>query len=260
MRAEQESSDDIDWRPPPPGWHDWLMLVIAALFVAAGLAMLPSEPDAGIVTLAIFGSCLAVFVSTIWRKLRYRKFKASQVEVAGGVPIRPKVGWAIGLGLWLAVLGIVLVVFGHDYPFVFRLLGGGVGLTGLGLAMGTALRWWPGGYLQFDPDTLTIAQKNWRAVIPWDRIAGVYEGEYQNNPVVLIDVASPETLAIMPPSAAAKAMKAIGQSRAWLGADFAIMTTHYGIDRPVLAAALRRYASDASTRAGLGRLLPSAER
>ncbi len=251
-----ESEGDARWRPPPPSWHDWLMLAIGVLFVIAGFAILPSDPDVGIVTLAMFGSCLAVFVNTIWRKLRYRALRPSHVEVTGGVPIKPRMGWAIGLGLWLAALGVIFVVFGHAYPLLFRVLGGFVAAVGMLLFLGTALGRWPGGYLQFDPETLTIAQKNWRAVIPWDRISGVYEGEYQNNPIVLIDVAGVETLNILPPSAVARAMTAIGQSRAWMGADFAIMTTHYGIDRPVLAAALRRYALDASARAGLRPSLP----
>ncbi len=44
---------------------------------------------------------------------------------------------------------------------------------------------------------------------------------------------------------------AIGQSEALMGADFAIMTAHYGISLPVLGAAVARYAQDTSARAEL---------
>jgi hypothetical protein len=236
---------------PPPSWQEWLLLAINLIFVVMGLLILPHDRDAGIVTLALFGSCLVSSAATILRKRRFGRFSAEKVDVIGGVPIRAQAGLMKLLGAWLLILGIILVVFGHDYPQYFRYLSWFVALVGAAVLGGALAGLWPGGYLQFDPDALTIAQRTWRARIPWDEITSVSAGEYQSNPVLLIDVADGARLNIMPPEETARAMKAIAQSQAMMGADFAIMTTHYGIDLPVLGATVARYVQDASARAEL---------
>src|SRR5215475_4487259 len=58
---------------PKPGLRDWILLGIAATFVLAGMVAFPSNPNVGIVTMAFFGLCGAVFASTIIRKLRFRR-------------------------------------------------------------------------------------------------------------------------------------------------------------------------------------------
>ena len=72
-----------------------------------------------------------------------------------------------------------------------------------------------------------------------------------SNPVLLIAIADADSLGIEPRQATGRAMKAIARSRSLMGADFMIMTTHYGIDLPVLADAIARYVNDVSARAEL---------
>ncbi len=238
-------------RRPRPTFQDWLLLAINVVFVAMGLVILPSKPDVGVVTLAFFGSCLVVTAGSVWRKLRDRRFSADTVEVVGGVPIRPRVGLFSLAGLWMLALGTVLIVFGHAYPLLFRIIAGFIALVGAGLLVAVVVGVWPAGYLRFDPDALTIAERGWCAVIPWHEIAAVREGDYHTNPVLLIDVADVDGLAIEPPAARLRAMKKIAQNQSYLYADFAIMPTHYGIGLPALAAAVIRYATDATARAEL---------
>ncbi|MGI9424244.1 MAG: hypothetical protein ACR2PA_13715 [Hyphomicrobiaceae bacterium] len=238
-------------RYPPPTGQDWLLLAISIVFVVMGAIILTNDRDVGIVTLAFFGSCLAVSVGTILRKYRFRRFAAEKVDVTGGVPIRPKTGIAGLVGAWLLVLGLILVTFGHDYPLVFRLIAGFIAVVGVVFLAAALTGQWPGGYLLFDPEHLTIAQRGWRARIPWDEITAVHESEFHSNPVLLVEVADPIRLEITPSAAQERAMKSIAGTQAMMGADFAIMTMHYGIDLPVLAAAVARYVQDATARAEL---------
>ena len=243
---------------PPPSFRDWALLAIGVTFVIMGLAILPSNRDVGIVTLAMFGSCTAVFVAQILSKYRSRRFTASKVEVAGGVPIRPKRGLGWLLGGWLFGLGVILFVFGASYPAPFRWLAGFVAAVGTTLLIATALGRFPGGYLQFDPDALTIARGRWRARIPWDDVGLVLEADLNGNPVLLIAVDDLDAVTIEPPEVKVQAYRAIAKNRKWLGYEFAIMATHYGIDLPVLAATVNHYARDPRTRAGLRKRLPGA--
>ena len=224
------------------------MLAIGVTVVVMGLFILPSNRDIGIVTLAMFGSCTAVFAAQILSKYRFRKFTATAVEVAGGVPIRPRRGLGWLMGSWMLALGVILIVFGASYPAPFRWLAGFVAVVGVVLLIATALGLFPGGYLQFDPDALTIGQRRWSARIPWDAIGSVHEGEFSGNPILLIAVNDVAALAISPPDARTAAYKSMAKSAAMFGAEFAIMTTHYGIDLPVLAAAVTHYARDAEAR------------
>ena len=63
-------------RFPPPTRQEWVLLAINIAVVLMGLMLLRDDRDKGIVTLALFGSCLAVTAGTIIRKRRYRKFSA----------------------------------------------------------------------------------------------------------------------------------------------------------------------------------------
>ena len=254
QRHNGAMSEDFSQHPPPT-LHDWLMLAIGIVFVAMGLVILPSKPDVGIVTLAMFGTCLVVFAAIIGRKLRTRKFTASKVDVVGGIPIRPNKALMVVMGLWMLALGLIMIVYGYSYPLLFRVIAAFVAVVGVVLFVGAALGKWPGGYLQFDPDCLTIARRRWSARIPWHSIAAVHEAEYHSNPVLLIAVPDLAAIAIEPASATAGAFKAIAKMQTYMGAEFAIMSTHYGIDLPVLAAAVTRYASAAAARKELGQRL-----
>lgn len=228
------------------------MLAINIGFVVMGFVILPSKPDVGFVTLAFFGSCLVVASGTILRKFRFRRFSAENVQVPGGVPIRQCRALFLILGGWLLMLGTILAVVGAGYPMMFRILGGGVGLVGLGLFAAAVAGWLPGGFLQFDPDHLTIGQGGWLARIPWDAIAGLHEGELHSNPVLFIVVSDLGSLTVEPPSAAPKAMKSIARSRGLMGADFTIMSAQYCVDLPVLSDAIARFANEPAARKELG--------
>lgn len=236
---------------PGPTFKDWLLLSINIVFVAMGLVIVRDDFNVGIVTIAFFGSCLAVAANAVVSKLRFRTFTATRVDVVGGVPIRP-LRWKMQLlGLWLLGLGVVLVVFGENYPPMFRALAGVIGLAGAALLIATLTRQWPAGFLQFDPDALTIAGRNWRARIPWGRISLVAEGDYHSNPVLFIGVDDITAIDIGSPPGADAALKAMARSRMMMGSEFAIMTSQYGIDLPVLAETVRGYAEDPVARVRL---------
>ncbi len=234
-----------------PSLFEWLVLVLNVALVVVGVMVLPSSPDVGIVTLALSGSCLVVLGGTVVRKLRYRRYRADRVDVVGGVPIRPQRRVVLVIGGWLMLLGIVLVVFGQSYPLLFQLLAGGVAMIGGGLLVGAVLGWWPVGHLQFDPHHLTIAERGWRARIPWGEITAVVEAEFHSNPVLLLAVADANALDIAPAHANARALKAMARCRDLMGCDFVIMSTRYGLDLPVLSDAITRYVNDAAARTEL---------
>ncbi|WP_424958291.1 hypothetical protein [Hyphomicrobium sp. 1Nfss2.1] len=234
---------------------DWLLVAINTAFVAAGIVILPREPAGGLVTLAFFGSCLAVSAGTVWRKLHYRRFVAKRIDVAGGVPIRPSRTFLPLLGGWLALLGVVLFVFGGEIGLIFQAIAviiAGAGMTVLVLVV---TGYTAGAFLQFDPEALTIAQLSrrgtWCARLSWDDIVSVREGEYESNPMLLVTVADPSALQIAPPEARDRAVRDIARARQWMGADFAIMTLHYGIALPVLSETVARYVNDAAARGEL---------
>lgn len=249
---------------PRPSFQDWLLVAINTAFVAAGIVILPREPAGGIVTLAFFGSCLAVSAATVWRKLRYRRFRAEHIDVAGGVPIRPSRTFLPLLGGWLAILGVVLFVFGGEVGPIFQAVAVIIAIAGFATLALALSGYAAGGFLQFDPDALTIAQRTWHgtwaARLPWDDIVSVQEGEYQSNPMLLVTVADPAALEIAPAKARGLAMRDIARARAWMGADFAVMTLHYGIALPLLAETVARYVNDAAARAELRPRLPGRTR
>lgn len=236
---------------PLPSLTDWALAALNIAFVAGGLLVLFKNPAVGLVTIAFFGSCLVVSGGTVLRKLRAHRFKAERIDVAGGVPIRPSTTLLPMLGGWLTILGIILFAFGGDYPPMFRILAVLVAVCGVVvLGLGLTGRF-PGGFLQFDPEGFTIAQRRWRARIPWDDITGVHEGEFASNPVLLLDVADPTRIDIAPANAQAVAMCEMGRMRARMGADIAIMTRNYGIELPLLATTVAHYVHDKSARADL---------
>lgn len=254
----RERSNTARYRGPT--WRDWLLLTIGLTFVLMALIILPRKPDVGIVTLAFFGSCFMVFLSNILRKFRFRRFRTVGIDVAGGVPIRPPRWRVLLLGGWLLILGAIMVRFGATYPMMFRLLGGFVAVVGAALLAGVPMGWLPRGYLQFDSEGLTIDHGRWRALIPWDQFADIREAELHDNPVMLISVDDVEAIVFEPPEIRPRALRAIASTQAWHGAHLMIMTSHYGIDLPVLTAAIARYANDRSARQDLGaRALPEGE-
>lgn len=236
---------------PGPNGKDWLLLAINIAFVVGGIVLIPKNPDAALVTITFFGTCLAVTVGTFWRKYRDARFRSERIDVVGGVPIRSSRYFAPLLGGWLAALGVILFVFGHDYPLLFRIIAAFVALVGIVVLAGALLKRWPMSHLQFDPDALTIAQHGWLARIPWDNIAAVHESEYASNPMLLIALANADGLDIEPPVAHARARRDMARTQATFGAEFAIMTTQFGLPLPLLGATVARYVTDSGARTEL---------
>ncbi|WP_341677919.1 hypothetical protein [Niveibacterium sp. SC-1] len=229
---------------------DYLLVAISAIFVVIGCILLPRDPDAGIVALAMFGPCLVFFAYAILRRHR-RKRVPLQAQVLGGTPLRPLRGRLLMLGLGMLVLGTVLATHGAGAGRVFVWLTGFVAGFGAVLSVLVLLRVLPAGYVQFDPDALVIGTRRDTVRVPWSAISGMAETELHHNPVVLIWVGDPAALNVQPESRTARVLARMTSSRNWLGADFAIMCSQYGIDSTVLLVALGRYAAEPAARAEL---------
>lgn len=244
------------WVPPLPSFMDWLLLAIGAMFTAIGLAALWFEPDVGIVTLALFGSCLVLFAHNIWRKFRYRRLAGARMVVVGGVPIRAGLVRPIGIGAWVATMGGLMAGFGGGYGPLFQWLSAGIALAGVTVLGLVALGRFSGRFLRFDPAGLTIAERGWQVLVPWDSITRIQQGSYHDNPMLFLQVADPGALLVTPAEAAGKALARMARNNSWMGAPFAIMTGEFGTDAPVLAGAVATYVQDHAARRTLVPALP----
>jgi hypothetical protein len=229
---------------------DWLFALIGLFFTLAGVVIFQKDFQTGITTLVFFGSCFTVAVYIILRKLRLQRQSPLAVSVAGGVPIRPSRSRLAMLGLGLLVVGIILAAFSPgDNPILFGLawlIAFTGGLLGAGLVTGHL----PKAYIQFDPSGLTLGYRAGKAIIPWSAITDAARGDIHNNQAVFIRVAS-EAVTAEPRSYLARIRKQMASSRTWTGADFVIMSSLYGMDSPILLAAIERYAFSSETRAEL---------
>ena len=239
---------------------DWLVLCISVVFVVTGLFILPSNRDAGIVTVAFFGTCGAVAAATIARKLRFSRMRPLHAEIAGGIPIRPSRASLFTVGAGFAGLGGILIVFGRSYGTIFWSMSWLTALVGAFLLVALALRWLPVGYIQFDPDGITIGEHRWAFTVPWDRVARIASGEFHDNPVLYIWIDQLESVIVQPPELRPKVIKRLATNARWVGAHVMLMTTQYQLDIPPLMRALERYIAHPASRAELAprKLLPAA--
>jgi hypothetical protein len=241
---------------PRPGFGDWLLLAGSVMFVAGGLFIIRSDPNTGIVTIAVFGLAAAVHAVNLVRKWRfYRMRRPLQVHVVGGVPIRPLRGNLVIAGAGIAALGVVIVVFGRHYGLVMWSIGWLLAATGIVLLLALAGRLLPVGYLRFDAPGITIAGRDWAYMIPWDNISQMATGEYNRNPVLLIRLHHEDAIEVRPPERKGKVLKRLAWSTALFGAPVMLMPSQYGLDLPLLVQALERYITIAPARAELSRHL-----
>jgi hypothetical protein len=151
------------------------------------------------------------------------------------------------LGLGLLAVGGVLAIFqpSDDKLFLgcalFVALGGSVLLVGL--ATGRLSR----NYLQFDPPGMSFGYFGGKATIPWAAIESVSRGEIYDNPAVFLRVDRSAVFA-EPSSYLARVHKRMDSSRSWMGADFVVMSSTYGVDATVLVAAMTRYVTSPESR------------
>lgn len=230
--------------------QDWALAVIGGLLTLGGLLMLRSDFRTGIVTLVFFGLCFVHAVSVILRKRRAREQVAMTASVAGGVPIRQSRERMALLGGALLSLGTLQAVFINDAVQVgigWLLITVGVFML-IGLAMGLLYT----DYIQFDPAGITFGDRHGKAFVPWHAVTGLARADMNNNPLVLVSADAPAIE--VEPAYRPRLLKRMARSRGSFGADFAIMSTVYGIDAPVLLAALQRYITEPESRQELRRL------
>lgn len=226
---------------------DWLLALIGLFFTLGGLLTLPKDFRVGITTLAFFGPCFVLFVHTILRKLRLQKQSTVGARVVGGTPIRPSKARIALLGLGLLVVGTILAVFQPDQNRVYLGCAVITALVGAAVLGGLATGLLARSFIQFDPQGISIGRFGGTATVPWSAITQLARGEIHSNPTVLVWV-DRQAVRSEPAAYLAKLHKQMDSSQRWLGADFAIMSSTYGIDAPVLLAALERYTASPEAR------------
>ena len=229
---------------------DRSLFILNMVFVVIGVLVLRSNPDVGIVTIAFFGSGAVLAASIIIRKRRSAP-KAERVMLTGGVPIRPSRVLIGGLGAWLAVLGVILTVFGWSYGLVFRCLSIASLIFGCYLLAAVLIGWLPNTYLQFDVSGITFGYRGFSYVVAFDNIADLAVAEMNRNPFLLIRLHRPDDIAVTPPARHVAAIKRIARSEALMGAHIAIPAQQYLMDPALLAQAIARYISEPSSRSEL---------
>lgn len=253
---EIESRDAL---PPGPSWRDWGLLAINIVFVVMGIVLLPRKLDVGIVTIAFFGFCAIVPITTILRKQRNRRLRPVRAAVIGGVRIRPSRLRTLALGGGLLALGVTLVLFGGGYPWLMHVVVWIILGVGAVVTAGVLLGKFPVGHLMFTPQGLTIGRRRYAMFVSWDDMLTWDSAEFHDNPVLRIWLRPGATIGVEPSALAARAERDLASSSAWMGAPIAITTSVYALDVPVVLLAIERYVRDPASRAELdsSRLLPS---
>lgn len=231
--------------------QDWALAAISLLFTLGGLLIIRRDFNTGIVTLVFFGLGLVHATRVILRKRRAQRQQALTASVAGGVPIRQSRGRMALLGAALLAIGVTHVAFTTHATQVaigWLLVGVGGALL-LGLALGLLST----AYIQFDPAGITFADRHGKAIVPWDAVVRLARGDMNNNPLVLVSV-DMAAIDVQPAAYRPRLNRQMGRSRGLMGADFVIMSASYGLDAPVLLAALQRYVMEPASRQELQRL------
>jgi hypothetical protein len=240
---------------PKPNLQDWMLLTIGILFVAAGLIILPSNRDVGVVTIALSGPCAALSIATILRKLRFRGAAPLKVELVGGVPIRPSRLGAATYGVAIATIGIILIVFGRSYGLMFWCLAWFIAFIGSSMLLGVAVGLLPVGYIRFDPAGITLAQGRWAYTVPWEAIYQLSGGEYHGNPALGIWLYDFDLITVQPTASRDRVLRHFAQNQVWFGAPIVLFTSRYRMELPLLMKAMQRYMMDTAARAELSRRL-----
>ncbi|PJZ58118.1 hypothetical protein [Leptospira barantonii] len=231
-----------------PTIRDWVLVGIGLAFVVMGIVILPKNPKVGIVTLTFFGLCAGVAIRTVIRKRKESKFQGLSVHVIGGVEIRPSRLRILILSVSLVIVGAVLLIFGNEYPLVFRVLAGLICGIGIVLMVLVAFRKIPVGFIRFDYEGFTIGRKRWNVTLPWDEIALVRPGDFNGNSALYLWVKSYERIRTEPKEFHSLAVAEILSSESWVGSHFMILTENYNLHSPMVAEALERYVSEPEVR------------
>ncbi len=234
-----------------PSLKDWALLAVAVAFVVCGLLIVTANRDVGIVTIAFFGPCAALAANTIMRKRRFRRLRPLRAEIVGGVPIRLSRAVFLTYSLTFMTMGVVLVLFGRSYGPVFWAIAWGLAIIGCVLLLGFLSGRLANGYVQFDPEGITIGRRRWAYTVPWDDIERVGAGDVSNNPAVFIWLRDFNAVRVHPAEYRNRALKQLASNALWVGAPIMLLTSQYRIDLPLLMKALERYLGDPSSRGEL---------
>lgn len=226
----------------------WIVATISITFTLIGLVMLPSDRDNGIVVAAFFGACTTVSAGWIARRRRESNMEVGEVSMLGKVTLRPSRFRGAALGAGLLALGIVLLAFGQRMPPLVQ--GTSWLITGSGclLLAGVASGRLPNQYLEFRPNGFLLGSRGRQVLLPWDEISEVRGGEFSHNPALFLWLRNLGRCEVTPPDNLPAFLAGVQRSRSWYGADIMLLTTHYPIDLPVLAAAIERYRNDPNAR------------
>jgi hypothetical protein len=223
-------------------------------FMALASRLIREDPDAAMSLMVLFGVCAVVSAATIRRKLRSRhESRVNEAEIAGGVPIRPSRKAALVAGSAMFIIGSVLLYFGDPFPLLYTL--SMIVLTSMGafILLGVVCRFLPFGYIQFDPPGLSIGERQWTLIIPWDQIAFVAPGGLDEKIMLFVGIFQIEAVQVRPEKYRKKALKRIHANMRWFGVPVTIMPGRYGLSLPLLIKAIERYITNPDSRSALKR-------
>jgi hypothetical protein len=229
---------------------EWFLLAISVCFTVLPLFLMRTDFRESMVMLAMFGSALLVNIHIIRRKFRLKKLTGISVKVVGGITIRPSRTRLTQLSLGLMVVGNVFVLYGKQNDMVFQTIAWLMVAAGAAAFIGMLMGLLPAGSMRFKPTGLVFGRRAGEMLIPWDAIRHMSVGHVHSNQAVFLWL-DDEAVTASPATYLPKAQKEIASCRDWLGADFVVMSSIYGIDAPVLLATLERYAHQPECRAEL---------
>jgi len=226
------------------------LLAMSLLYCVIGVVLLRRNWRISVVLLTFCGGCAIVFLSVVLRQLREWRLGSLGIEsvrITGGVDIPLARGRLLAVGLGLTVGGVSPFAVGLDAPWALRI--SALFFASAGIALLAALPFMSRRRIRCDPEGLLIGELRFEYRIPWDEICGIGILEHQEtNPLVILQLLDTERIAVTPPLRRGAFLKAVMRVRKWYGADVAIAARLFGLQAPLLAAAIGRYASDPDAR------------
>jgi hypothetical protein len=222
---------------PGPSWRDWLLLLGSLGFVALGILLWRHDRNTAVTSIAFFGACAAVGTAQIVSKLRMRNVVMSAIPE--GVPLRPRPGTIIAMGLGLLALGATLYIFQAEQNSILRWISLGIAGFGTLLLMGWLTGYLPAGFVQLDPDALVVATSRSSMHIPWDAIGGVEIRTFHGHVTLCLDPLDLDRIESRPPLSREKLNRSMALAKRLGGAPVMILQTQVDVPLPSLYKAIR---------------------
>lgn len=247
----------MNWRGTTFG--EWLLLVFLLGMVLLNVAL----PFLGrgelwqIGAVAMLVALAADPALTIKSKLRAHQVAlhpSLALSVAGGLPIVPRRGPTLRIGVGALVVGVLLAVTGQSLGTMVLLAGLLVAGFGCVTLMDLALGRNKLPALIFIPDGLRLETASITYLVRWDAM-GVHPLSVQEPTLVCICVSEPARLVADaqivsgdPLIERAKFARVIEDNLTWFGAPVTVSCPDYGLDALLLMRALHRYIDDPAAR------------